>query len=405
MKLIFTILSLFIIQIGVAQVTYPTNSILTGSKKPLIKYESFYWSSSFNSWELQSEFDYVYNTDYTRIEEIILQPDRKSVFEYNNDQIIRRTEYKFINNVYEPQSKSEYTFGSCVDYPSYLGWFSYSSSSQTWSESSKTDVVFNNDCTIDTMYYTQSFMNTSLGFDVFEYNSNQEVTSKVTFDGQGDTVSVEQYSYSNGEISEHIFLMKNVTSYKMVYHRSNNTQIDSMISYENTNNSTTYYTAPVWELDYRQDYTYNSQGLVSIIEQSSWFGIWQLIYQTDYQYDADGDLITEILQYVSGGNYFNSDKITYTYAFPVSNNNEIVEVVDCKFQNPYRMGGTLSCMGLTENKDYHVVLHDILGREVSRQRITGNQLFSIQENITTGMYILTIQDDEQLLFTKKMIVK
>ena len=199
--------------------------------------------------------------------------------------------------------------------------------------------------------------------------------------------------------------MKNFYSYKKVYHRNSTDQIDSIMSYENSNNSPTYYSLPNWELDDREVYFYNNQNLVDTIETEDWYGSWHPRYKATYNYDADGDLLTEIIQYESGGNYINSDKRVYTYAFPVSTDNELVEAVDCKFQNPYLSGSTLSCIGLTENKDYRVILHDVLGRQVVRQRITGNQPFSIQESIPMGMYILTIQDEEQLLFTEKIIVK
>lgn len=79
--------------------------------------------------------------------------------------------------------------------------------------------------------------------------------------------------------------------------------------------------------------------------------------------------------------------------------------LDCTMTNPYRVYEPIHCESLQSGKHYDLRLIDMQGRTVYQQSVQGGQQFSIDRSLPTGVYSLSIAEDRQMRFLRKIIVQ
>lgn len=133
---------------------------------------------------------------------------------------------------------------------------------------------------------------------------------------------------------------------------------------------------------------------------------WVYTRQGFYTYDKEGDPIEYILQnWNENEEWENSIRFRYVYK-KVLDVPEIThnEYINCKWSHPSTGTICFTCNGLTEGLNYVICLVSFEGKVISDRVIKGGQHFCIQHPPLTGLYLLTIRDRKQLIFSTKLFI-
>lgn len=185
-------------------------------------------------------------------------------------------------------------------------------------------------------------------------------------------------------------------------------------------------------------YTYNSNQKISQIQYLAWNADdaeWIEVEEVEYSYTDDN--ITEYIYFeystegkaISGEKYdqeFDSDgnatciiisewnkddqewvydeKYEYYYANNVAISDVEQTNIECLYSNPYQTGNPITVDLNTEPENCVVNLFDYTGKKVYTQTLQTSGTFEIQETFQTGMYIMTITNNNQILLKDKIII-
>lgn len=78
--------------------------------------------------------------------------------------------------------------------------------------------------------------------------------------------------------------------------------------------------------------------------------------------------------------------------------------LNCTLTNPYRVYEPIRCDELLPGKTYDVRLMDMQGRTVYRKAVPGGDIFSVDHTLPTGVYHLSIFENQQLRFLRKIMI-
>lgn len=82
----------------------------------------------------------------------------------------------------------------------------------------------------------------------------------------------------------------------------------------------------------------------------------------------------------------------------------ITTLESCPIPNPYRMGTPFFCEGLPADQPVEVLLADVTGRIVYRQRLNTANTIQLNGTLPGGLYVLVIQQPDQRLHVQKLVI-
>ena len=77
--------------------------------------------------------------------------------------------------------------------------------------------------------------------------------------------------------------------------------------------------------------------------------------------------------------------------------------IECKYPNPFIQGNEINCV-LENGKDYELSIFDIQGRIIYYTSMSGNTSLNFNQQLPNGLYILTIQDERNIVYRDKLII-
>lgn len=81
-----------------------------------------------------------------------------------------------------------------------------------------------------------------------------------------------------------------------------------------------------------------------------------------------------------------------------------INLLSCYTANPYQSGETVFCDNLEYGKTYDVMLYNTWGQLVYHRKLYDVAAFQIYEDLSPGLYVMFITDNEHASYRKKLIV-
>jgi hypothetical protein len=139
---------------------------------------------------------------------------------------------------------------------------------------------------------------------------------------------------------------------------------------------------------------------------------WENGFRALAQYDSSFNLVAEAgIQAWDGnisdwGNTQETRACEHFYS-PASATSLVPDLpqLNCNLSNPYRAYEPFYCESLQPGQNYDLRLLDMQGRTVYQQLIPGGAPFSIDRTLPAGVYNLSIFEDQQLQFVRKIIIQ
>ena len=140
-------------------------------------------------------------------------------------------------------------------------------------------------------------------------------------------------------------------------------------------------------------------------------GAWNDRFRMLTQYDSNGNLIQEAgIQSWDGNNstWGNTEKSrrclhSWSPINATSLDPQLPEL-SCTLANPYRVYEPISCESMEQGKQYDVRLMDMQGRTVYQKSVPGGDVFSVDRTLPTGIYHLSIYENQQMRFLRKIVI-
>ena len=89
---------------------------------------------------------------------------------------------------------------------------------------------------------------------------------------------------------------------------------------------------------------------------------------------------------------------------PVSTKTVLDIPQNCTIQNPYPLGSSINCSQI-QGRDIQLSLFNTMGQVVHRQRFENGATLSISGQLTTGLYLLSIESKEGIQHLQKLFIK
>ncbi len=169
----------------------------------------------------------------------------------------------------------------------------------------------------------------------------------------------------------------------------------------------------IWINNNRIGCSYNDSGYISERIYQKWDkrnSLWKNALLANFDYDNSGNLIEKLVQRwnptaQSWINYLKFIvKIQYKSSpsdiSEITNNNENIKLI---FQNPYTNNSPIVVYGLKQGV-YYTKVYDLNGKQIINMQCRDGETISFNKNLRPGIYIIYIQDDESIIYKKKMIV-
>ena len=195
-----------------------------------------------------------------------------------------------------------------------------------------------------------------------------------------------------------------------------------------------------WRGETRESYEYNRMGIWTGWKRQDWMGSayedsYRQRFQTDNnnrldirqiwdassnswiseartlaRYDSDFNLTEEVgIQVWDGTGWVNGETSRRCLHFwseeSLTSIRPQLPQMSCELSNPYRSYSPIRCDAMQTGKSYNVRLSDMQGRLVLDQSISGANSFSIDKKIPQGIYNLNIYQNQQILFSKKLLIR
>jgi hypothetical protein len=148
---------------------------------------------------------------------------------------------------------------------------------------------------------------------------------------------------------------------------------------------------------------FNSKGQLT----ETWYKFLTFGYRVLYEYDQSGNktVVTTQNWNVRINNWQNTLKDVYYYSPFTDIKNPNPEAMACEFRNPYLPGTLIHCTMLKSGEIYKLALYNMAGSCVTRQQINGSEPFSMDKSLPEGLYLLTIDSQQQRVYAKKLIIQ
>ena len=212
---------------------------------------------------------------------------------------------------------------------------------------------------------------------------------------------------------------KNYIKYSYTYDANNN-QISSLSPIWNgsawENNSQSNYTydasnnqisrleqhwyGSAWEIWFKNTYTYDANnnktsGLSQIWNRSSW----ENTSQTNFTYDANNFRKSFVSKSFSGGIISLTDSAYYYFHVVTTGVNDLMSQNEGIIVYPNPFGNELK-ISRSGNSDGEVVLYDMLGKEILREKISNQETIINTEKLSSGFYLLKYSEGNKIKNTK-----
>ncbi|MEM6801063.1 MAG: T9SS type A sorting domain-containing protein [Bacteroidota bacterium] len=171
------------------------------------------------------------------------------------------------------------------------------------------------------------------------------------------------------------------------------------------------WTGTAYEDSYRQQYQTNSSGRLDIrqiwdVASNSWIPE----ARTLARYDSNFNLREEIgVQVWDGNDWVNGEISRRCLHFWSEESATSVRPklpqISCELSNPYRSYTPIRCDALQAGKPYQVRLSDMQGRLLLDQSMQGGNSISIDKKLPQGVYNLNIYQNQQIRFSKKLLIR
>jgi hypothetical protein len=219
----------------------------------------------------------------------------------------------------------------------------------------------------------------------------------------------ETYSYyTNGYQEEYYSYFWNpfALAYADTYHNLSDSLGHTLEFYSKSIDLNTFQ----YTYGYKYIYSYNSfQQPSEILEQLlnlvslDWYDYSRRVDT----YDANQNCTVELdqLHDTVSSSWMNLYKQEHFYSF-TNGIREIQNLSDyCFFSNPLQAGNSVFCPNLIPGKSYRISLMNMQGQTVSATILHAGESFSVPQDISAGMYLMQIMDNEKVVATGKIIVR
>ena len=286
-----------------------------------------------------------------------------------------------------------------------------------WQDTARKEILYN-----DIGFYTQIF--------------------DESWNGSGwDTLSRETAQYDNLGMIWEGYLFEENTQNGFVGVVRENYQYDDYGFWTGMNRQTYDDNNSSWENFLRETYAYNRSGVWTrwdqeVYENSAWVnslrqgyekqgplrqdvmqswdttgGAWENRFRVITKFDSVRNLEQEagIQKWDDGStSWVNTDKSRACQHFwskieSTSIDPELTEL-NCTLANPYRVYEPIHCETLHPGQNYDVRLMDMQGRTVYQKAVSGGEIFAIDRNLPTGIYNLSIYENRQIRFLRKIVI-
>lgn len=95
----------------------------------------------------------------------------------------------------------------------------------------------------------------------------------------------------------------------------------------------------------------------------------------------------------------------YSEASASTSRREEIPSLECTLLNPYRTNSPILCLGMEPGQPYVLDLRDMQGRTVLNQPVRGGQAFSMDAQVSEGVYMMTLRQQGRLRHLQKILVR
>jgi hypothetical protein len=159
----------------------------------------------------------------------------------------------------------------------------------------------------------------------------------------------------------------------------------------------------------RNLYTYNGSSDTLTIINQSWDlpgSTWLNKSQELYTYETH-NLLSETLTQnwaTATSTWENAKKSDYYYSEFIGINEHQAKSKPCFYANPMVAGSAIYCPDFNVGTQYILRLCSLTGSEVYRSQFLGGESVKIPQSITSGLYLLIIEQNNAILYKDKVIV-
>ncbi|MEM7375447.1 MAG: T9SS type A sorting domain-containing protein [Bacteroidota bacterium] len=163
-----------------------------------------------------------------------------------------------------------------------------------------------------------------------------------------------------------------------------------------------------WENDSRTFHTYHLNGKWEMRETNRWRdSMWTDRRKMEIDFNAydEREQFRAFDYQSSSAQWIMEEKKDYFWSETIMSNSATVHEFRCEFPNPIRVDQAYHCSSLEAGKPYELQLYDLNGRLVQAARLLGHEPFQLSGDFSPGLYMLTILDDQQLVYRRKVIIE
>ena len=249
----------------------------------------------------------------------------------------------------------------------------------------------------------------------YQYNTNNYLSDILS--QNWDTLSSSWINFSKDHYD---FFTNNYikTHFQWYWNPLNSTWMDTGYSlndsltgttlenYSKTLDLTTY----TYLFGYRYVYTYNVAGQCTEYEHFNLnisSGVWEPSGKRLYTYDINGNNTIQLDQTyntatLTWDNYF---KLENFYSIPTGITERSPLSSVCVFANPLHQGEAINCPNLSYGNDYMIILFSLNGQSMFHSAYHAGEALRMPAGLASGMYLLQILDQGQLITSGKVILK
>ncbi len=243
----------------------------------------------------------------------------------------------------------------------------------------------------------------------------------------GDTKTT--YTYLNNLVSVDLKqTWDDATKAWINNHRNTYTYLNNHLSVELQETWDDTLTVPAWANSSRTYITYFADYKTQEILSQDWTTIWvdvsRAIFNSAgqpvefwykfltfgsrslFEYNQSNLILNNITQKWNTGTngWLNQLKSVYYYSLMTDVTSPKPDALACEFQNPYVPGSLIRCGMLKAGEAYELSLYDMTGNRVYRQLIRGGLPFSINTFQPEGLYLLTLNSNNDRIYAQKIIM-
>ena len=257
---------------------------------------------------------------------------------------------------------------------------------------------------------------------IYTYDANNNQTSYLSQYWNGSTwgnPSLSTYTYdANNNQTSSLYQLWNGSSWEntsqstYTYDANNNqTSILSQIwngsawenyflstyTYDANNNQTSYlfqdWNGSIWDNGFQYTYTYDANNNQTSSLSQIWNGsTWDNDFQYTYTYDANNFMQSYVLKFFNSIGTISSADSAYYYFHVVNTGvNDLMSQNEGILVYPNPFGNELKISG-SGNGGGEVILFDVLGKEILREKISNEETIINTEKLLPGFYLLNYTD-------------